>query len=38
MQKLKNLYHKFHGLDLKTIAYLALPIYWAIMILAPFSQ
>ena len=26
------------GLDLKTLVYLALPIYWAIIILAPFSH
>ena len=37
MKKLKNLYLKYRGLDLKILAYPALLIYWAIMILAPFS-
>ena len=37
-QKLKNLYRKYLGLDLKIIAYMVLPIYWATMILAPFLQ
>ena len=37
MQKLKNLYLKYRGLDLKILAYPVLLIYWAIMILAPFS-
>ena len=38
MKKLKNLYNKYLGLDLKIIAYMVLPIYWAIIILATFSQ
>jgi len=33
----KNL-REFHGLGLKTLALLVLLIYWAIMILGPFSQ
>ena len=33
-----NLYRKYLGLDLKILAYMALPIYWAIIILATFSQ
>jgi len=37
MQKLKNIYLKYRGIDLKIIAYLVLPIYWAIIILATFS-
>jgi len=37
MQKLKNLYHKFRGSDLKILVFPALLIYWAIIILAPFS-
>ena len=31
-------YHKYLGLDLKIIVYMALPIYWAIIILATFSH
>ena len=37
MKNLKEMYHKYRGLDLKILAYPALLIYWAIMILAPFS-
>tara|TARA_Y100001937_G_scaffold20945_1_gene29449 strand:+ start:506 stop:673 length:168 start_codon:yes stop_codon:yes gene_type:complete len=33
-----NLYRKYLGLDLKILAYMALPIYWAIIILATFSH
>jgi len=36
MQKLKNLLLKFPGLDLKILAYLALPIYWVIIITGTF--
>jgi hypothetical protein len=36
--KLKNLYHKYLGLDLKIIAYMALLIYWGAILSAPFSQ
>ena len=36
MQKLKNLYLKSRGYDLKILAYPALLIYWATIILAPF--
>ena len=36
MQKLKNISLKFPGLGLKTIAYLALPIYWVILLTATF--
>ena len=38
MKKLKNIYLKFLGLDLRIIAYLALLIYWPVIILATFSQ
>ena len=38
MQKLKNIYDKYLGLDLKIVAYMVLPIYWAVIILATFSQ
>ena len=38
IKKFVNLYHKYLGLDLKIIVYMALPIYWAIIILATFSQ
>ena len=37
MKKLRKTLHLFLGFDLKTIAYLVLPIYWAIIILASFS-
>jgi len=37
MQKLKNLYQKYRGLDLKILVFPVLLIYWAIMIMAPFS-
>ena len=33
-----NLAKIFRGLELKTLALLGLLIYWAIIILAPFSQ
>jgi hypothetical protein len=33
-----NLVKIFRGLELKTLALLGLLIYWAAMILAPFSQ
>jgi len=36
MLKLKNLYLKFPGLGLKTLAYMALPIYWAALLMATF--
>ena len=35
---LKNLHHKLSGIGLKTLAFLACLIYWAIIILAHFSQ
>ena len=38
MKNLKEIVTKLVGLDLKTLVFLALPIYWAIIILAPFSQ
>jgi hypothetical protein len=38
MKNLKEIVIKLVGLDLKTLVYLVLPIYWAIIILAPFSQ
>ncbi len=37
IKNLKKILHLFHGFDLKTLAFLALPIYWAIIILATFS-
>ena len=37
-KNLKEILSLFRLLELKTIAYLALPIYWAIIILATFSQ
>ena len=36
MQKLKNLYLKSRGLDLKILAYPALLIYWVTMLTATF--
>jgi len=38
MQNLKNLYLKYRGSDLRTLAYPVLLIYWAIILLATFSQ
>jgi len=38
IKKLKKIYLLFPGLDLKTIVFLVLPIYWAAIILATFSQ
>jgi hypothetical protein len=38
MKNLKKIVAKLVGLDLKTLVYLVLPIYWAVIILAPFSQ
>ena len=35
--KLKKIYQTFRGLDLKILAYPALLIYWAIIILGTFS-
>jgi len=36
MQKLRNLYLKFPGLGLKTVAYTVLPIYWVALLAATF--
>ncbi len=36
-EKLKKAYQVYRGLDLKILAYPALLIYWAIIILATFS-
>tara|TARA_Y100000287_G_scaffold168644_1_gene152973 strand:- start:391 stop:558 length:168 start_codon:yes stop_codon:yes gene_type:complete len=33
-----NLYQKYLGLDLKILAYMGLLIYWATILLAPFSH
>jgi len=38
MQILKNILHKLVGIDWKTVAYWALPIYWGILLTASFSQ
>ncbi len=38
IKKLKKTLHLFLGFDSKTILFLVLPIYWAIIILASFSQ
>jgi hypothetical protein len=38
IKNLKENYLKFPGFDLKIIAFLVLPIYWAIILLATFSQ
>ena len=38
IKKLKEILHLFHGFDWKIIAYLALLIYWPIILLATFSQ
>ena len=35
--KLRKILNKFPGLDLKTLALLVLPIYWAIILIATFS-
>ena len=37
MKKLKISLKKLSGLDLKILAYLVLPIYWAIIIITTFS-
>jgi|TARA_B000000441_G_scaffold131777_1_gene116933 hypothetical protein len=37
IEKLKKIYQTFRGLDLKILAYPALLIYWAIIILGTFS-
>ena len=37
MQKLKSLYLKYRGSDLKILAYPVLLIYWATILLATFS-
>ena len=37
MERLKIYLKKLLGLDLKILAYLVLPIYWAIIITATFS-
>ena len=37
MKNLREMYHKYRGLDLKILVYPVLLIYWAIIILAPFS-
>jgi len=38
MQKLKNIYLKYRGSDLRTLVYPVLLIYWAIILLGTFSQ
>ena len=38
IKKLKKILHLFLGFDLKTLALPVLLIYWATIILAPFSQ
>ena len=38
IKNLKQLHQKLSGIGLKTLVFLACLIYWAIMILAPFSQ
>ena len=38
VQESKNLYLQYRGLDLKILAYPALLIYWATILLATFSQ